>query len=127
MNGTELGTCQGIFASSGYDVEVDLLLSGPATVEGYPLMPGSPFSPSLVPPDEPWARRRMLRLRRDWADNATECHASIVFADEVTTLTVRSGRETVCGELLMGLAQMGHCRSAAARPQWTWGPSRLGV
>ncbi len=99
MKGTELGTCQVIFTRREYDVEVDLLLAGEASVEGYPLVPGSPFSVSLVPPAEPWARRRMMRVLRAWADSSAACTARIRFGDDMALLTLRSGADAVTGEL----------------------------
>lgn len=99
MNGTELGTCQVIFVRREYDVHVDLLLAGAARVEGYPLVPGSPVSVALVPPADAWARRRMLRVLRAWSDEAAACAAEIGFGDDAAILTLRSGRDSVSGEL----------------------------
>ena len=99
MNATELGTCQVIFARRAYDVHVDLLLAGAARVEGYPLVPGSPVSVALVPPSEPWARRRMMRVLRQWADASSACTVEVSLGDEHAELTIRSGHESVSGEL----------------------------
>lgn len=97
MNDTELGTCQVIFARCEHDVEVDLVLSGEARVEGYSIVPRSPLTVAFAAPTEPWARRRMLRVLRGWADEAAECHAGITFGDEMALLTIRSGADSLAG------------------------------
>ena len=99
MNGTQLGTCQVIFARREYDVHVDLVLAGTGSVEGYPLVPGSPVSVALVPPAEPWARRRMMRLLRSWADDAAACTAQLSLDDDLAVLVLSSGPDTLFGEL----------------------------
>src|SRR5688500_1400592 len=97
MGDTELGTCQVIFARRAHDVQVDLLLAGEARVEGYPLVPRSPATVAFAAPAEPWARRRMLRVLRAWADTAAECHAEISFGEEVALLTIWSGLDSLTG------------------------------
>lgn len=94
---TKLGRCQVVFAIRQYDVEIDLVLAGAASVEGYALVPGSPLTVSVVPPAEPWARRRMMQLLRGWAADGAGCDAEIAFEDDQAILTICSGDERVAG------------------------------
>jgi hypothetical protein len=90
MNETGIGACQVLFVRGRWDVEVDLVLSGPAVVEGRALVPGSPVSVGLFPPPQSWARRRMLQRLNAWADDALECHARIDLVNGVAVLTLVS-------------------------------------
>lgn len=94
---TELGTCQVVFARRQHDVEIDLVLTGPGAIEGYPLVPRSPVAVCVVPPHEAWERRRMLRTLRGWADAATACDVGIDFQEDEAVLTIRSASETLTG------------------------------
>lgn len=99
MNGTCLGPAQVLFVRHREAIEVDLVLAGPAAVEGRPLVPGSPVALSLAPPPEGRARRRMLQRLRAWADGALACDIAIDLDTGVAVLTIRCSGGTVHGEL----------------------------
>lgn len=77
MLDTHLGPVQVLFVRNHHEIEVDLVLSGPATVEGRPLVPGSPVAVSLVAPASPRERRRMVQKLLAWADDASCCRSAI--------------------------------------------------
>jgi hypothetical protein len=91
MNATHLGSGQLLFIRNRHAIEVDLVLAGPASVEGRPLVPGSPVAVTLLPPPQGWARRRLVRKLRAWAADALPCGAGIEFADSRAVLTLDCG------------------------------------
>ena len=99
MNGTHLGTAQVLFVRVRDAVEVDLVLSGAAYVEGRALVAGSPVALSIEIPREAWARRRLVRLLRCWSDTGDACRLDVSLDEGVAVLGCTSGGETVTGPL----------------------------
>lgn len=80
-------------------IEVDLVLSGPATIEGRPLVPGSPVALSVQPPPQSWARRRALQRLLAWADDALPCDADIRIVQGIAVFTLVCAGGVVRGPL----------------------------
>ncbi len=93
MNTSSLGSGQLLFVRNRHAIEIDLLLAGPGTIEGRPLVPGSPVAASLVAPSPGWARRRLVQRLRDWADAALRCEADIeISGGRAVLVLARDGR-----------------------------------
>jgi hypothetical protein len=100
MNTTRLGACQVLFVrGGGATIEVDLVLAGEATIEGRPLVPGSPVAVSIYPPPQSWSRRRTLQRLLGWADDALPCDADIRVVRGVAVLSLVSAGGMVRGPI----------------------------
>lgn len=104
MAATTLGTCQVVFVTAGDELGLDLLLAGPGSVEGRPLVAGSPLTLALVPGGGAVARALAVHRLSRWAATATPCRVAIRLDDDraLARLTVPGGHlpdRHVVGEL----------------------------